>query len=443
MFVGITNTPRDYAWGSRTAIAELLGRHPSGGPEAELWLGAHPGWPSIVTDLTPQFAGRRLDEVIAENPARFLGPGRDRLPFLLKVLAAEKPLSLQVHPNAEQARAGFAEENEAGIDVDAADRNYRDDSAKPELLLALSPEFEALAGFRHLSEARLLFAELAGFAARDDHAVIAAFADRLAAGDPALAGSTGSSWDVAREHAPASAVTTAQHEGTGNPLHDAVAWLLAGGDEVDRLVAAVVATATHAVHSSSFGREWATVALLAEEYPGDPGIVLSLLLNRVSLGQGQALFLAAGNVHAYLEGLGIELMAPSDNVLRGGLTPKHIDVDELLKVVRFEAVPEPVVSSDSPVPGVTVWRTDADDFVLAQVGLGDAAAVHGYRLTGPESTAFTLTGPAIVLVVSGGIRIDGQTDRVALARGDAALITPDEGMITFSGSGIAYVATTP
>ncbi|MDQ1512974.1 MAG: mannose-6-phosphate isomerase, partial [Microbacteriaceae bacterium] len=186
MFVGITNTPRDYAWGSTTAMAELLGRQPSGGPEAELWLGAHPGSPSEVTAATPALGGRHLDELIADDPRRMLGPGRDRLPFLLKVLAADHPLSLQAHPDPEQARAGFARENEAGIPLDAAERNYKDESAKPELILALSPTFEALAGFQHLSTLRLLFAELVLLTQDDDRQQVGAFADRLAGGDPAL-----------------------------------------------------------------------------------------------------------------------------------------------------------------------------------------------------------------------------------------------------------------
>jgi mannose-6-phosphate isomerase len=443
MFVGITNTPRDYAWGSRTAIAELLGLPASGGPEAELWLGAHPGWPSVVTDATPEFAGRRLDEVIAEDPARFLGPGRTTLPFLLKVLAADQPLSLQAHPNTAQAEAGFARENEAGIALDAPERNYRDASAKPELLLALSPTFEALAGFQNVSTARMLVEELRLFSSGDDRHTLHAFADRLAGADPALAGSTGSSHDVAALGAPPSATTVPPHEGAGNPLHDTVEWLLRGGDDVTALVGAITRAAAASTRTSSFGREFGMIARLADLYPGDPGVVLTLLLNRVSLGQGQALFLRAGSIHAYLKGLGIELMSSSDNVLRGGLTPKHVDVDELLDVVVFEASPLPVVQPDSPVEGVSVFRTDADDFVLAQVALGDAAAVHGYSLTGPDTVTFTLTGPAIVLVVAGGVRIDGTADRANLARGDAALITPDEGEISFSGSGIVYVATTP
>jgi len=444
MFLGITNTPRDYAWGSRTAIAELLGWKPSGGPEAELWLGAHPAWPSKVTDGTPEFGGRPLDAVIAENPARFLGPRYDRLPFLLKVLAAEEPLSLQAHPNAEQARSGFARENEAGIAMDAPERNYRDASPKPELILALSATFEALAGFRHLSESRMLFTELAGSAPdADTRRTIAGFADRLSAGDPAAAGSSGSSRHVVARGAGTSPATEPPHEGGGDALRATVDWLPRRGAGVDGLVDAVPRAAAHGVEHSSFGREFATVGRLAEAYPGDPGIVLSLLLNRISLVQGQALFLPAGNVHAYLHGLGIELMSSSDNVLRGGLTPKHVDVDELLDVVVFEARPTTVVRPDEPVPGVDVFRTDGDDFVLARIALGDAGAVHGYRLAGPDSASFTLTGPAIVLVVQGGIRIDGAIDRTNLGRGDAALITPDEGRVTFSGSGIAYVATTP
>jgi mannose-6-phosphate isomerase len=443
MFVGITNTPRDYAWGSRTAIAELLGRQASGGPEAELWLGAHPGSPSVVTDASPEFAGRTLDAVIAENPARLLGPRYTTLPFLLKVLAAEKPLSLQVHPDAEQAKAGFLRENEAGIPLDAANRNYRDASSKPELILALSASFEALAGFQHVSLLRVFVEELILFTSGDDRDALSAFAARLADGDPALAASTGSSHDVAELDPPVSATTTPHHTGGGNPLRDTVEWLLRGGDDVAALTGAVTRAAGNAPDTTSFGRELETVRRLADLHPGDPGIVLSLLLNRISLSQGQAMFLPAGNIHAYLHGLGIELMAASDNVLRGGLTGKHVDVDELLDVTVFEARPVPLIQPDSPVEGVEVFRTDGDDFVLAQVALGEAGAVHGYRLAGPDTATFTLTGPAIALVVTGGIRIDGATGGTHLGRGDAALITPDEGTITFSGSGVAYVATTP
>jgi mannose-6-phosphate isomerase len=444
MFIGISNTPRDYAWGSTTAIAELLGRPASGGPEAELWLGAHGASPSVVTTASPEHAGQRLDALIARDPAPVVGTGRTRLPFLMKVLAAASPLSLQVHPDLEQARAGFRREQEAGLPLDDPARNYADDNHKPELILALSPTFEALAGFRHVSETRLLLAELAVSAAsQDDRTAIGALADRLAAGDPAAAGSTGSSVHVVRDGMPVSGETSAEHRGGGNPLADAVAWLLHGGDEVERTVAAVTTAAARAPELSSFAREFRTVGLLADGYPGDPGVVISLLLNRISLPQGQALALSAGVVHAYLEGVGIEVMAASDNVLRGGLTPKHVDVDELLRVVRFEQTPPPKVQAESPADGVQLFRATADDFVLERITVGEAGAVHGYRLTGPEQVELPLAGPAIALCLTGGLTIAGAKGSFSLARGDAVLISPDEQRLTFSGSADVVLATTP
>ncbi|GAA4753713.1 mannose-6-phosphate isomerase, class I [Amnibacterium soli] len=443
MFVGITNTPRDYAWGSRSGIAELLGRDASGGPEAELWLGAHPGSPSVVTSATPALAGERLDAVLAADPEKLLGSGRSRLPFLMKVLAADGPLSLQVHPDPEQARAGFERENIAGVPLDAPERNYKDDAAKPELILALSPTFEALAGFQHVSMARLLMSELMVGASGEDREVLSRFAEELSAGHPAQTASLGSSADVTKVGMPVAGDTVPAHSAEGNALETVVARLLRGGDDVDRLVAAVVRAAPRVGEGTSFAREFATVGELADRFPGDPGIVISMLMNRISLAQGQALALEAGTLHAYLQGLGIEVMTASDNVLRGGLTPKSVDVDELLSITTFEAEPVPMVAPMAPVEGVTVWQPQGDDFVLAQVALGDAAGVHGYSLSGPGSASFALSGPAVVLVVTGGITISGATDTISLARGDAAYVSPDERTLTFAGSGIAYVTTTP
>jgi mannose-6-phosphate isomerase len=443
MFIGITNTPRDYAWGSRTAIGELLGHAVSGGPEAELWLGAHTAAPSRVTTATPQLSGQALDAVIARDPEALLGAGRSRLPFLLKVLAADAPLSLQVHPDLEQAKAGFAQEERSGTPLGDPKRNYVDDNHKPEVILALSATFEALAGFRHVSESRMLLAELVTSASGEDRQRIAALADRLASGDPSAAGSTGSSTHVVRDGMPVSGDTVAEHGGGGNPLADTVAWLLHGGDDVERTVAAVTGAAARASTGSSFAREWQTVGVLAEAYPGDPGVVLSLLLNRISLQQGQALALPAGIMHAYLSGLGIELMSASDNVLRGGLTPKHVDVDELLRVARFEATPTPIVRPESPADGELLFRGPADDFVLARIDIGDAGAVHGVRLAGPEQVVLPLTGPAIALCLTGGAAIVGAKGSFTLARGDAVFISPDEEHLTFSGSADIVVATTP
>lgn len=443
MFVGITNTPRDYAWGSSTAIAKVLGREPGGGPEAELWFGAHPGSPSHLVDSGRGGGAVTLDRLIRTDPAAALGPGRTQLPFLMKLLAADRPLSLQAHPNPEQARAGFAREQAAGLAIDAPTRNYKDESAKPELIVALSERFEALAGFRHVSETRLLLAELATASAGGDRAEIDTFSRRLAAGDPVAAGSIGSSADVHAVGMPDRQETTPTHNGAGNALRDVVAWLLERGDGVDRLVAAVTNAAAAAPSNSSFGREWLTVTLLANEFPGDPGIVLSLLLNRVSLAQGQALQLPAGNIHAYLSGTGVELMSASDNVLRGGLTKKHVDVLELLAVVDFQQMAAPIVIPDYPAPGITAYRADVDDFVLARIEIGEAGYTHGYQNRGPESTSFRLTGPAIGFCLSGGVRITGARDAAALARGDAVFISPDEGDLTFTGSGCVFVATTP
>jgi mannose-6-phosphate isomerase len=450
MLLPLSNTPRDYEWGSRTAIAELLGREPSGRPEAELWFGAHPQAPSRVA--LPDGTTTTLDRVVAENPAAALGRGRTRLPFLLKLLAADRPLSLQVHPNDEQARAGFAREDERGIAVDAPDRNYRDDSAKPELVLVLSDRFEALTGFRHLSESRVLFGELKGFASGEHADVLAGFSDRLGGGSsdsPALPQTTPGAADVNAKgdpgHLPAAERADRDAAATpGDPLRDTVAWLLTGDrGEVARLITAVAAAAGSAPEHTSFGREWELVRKLADAYPDDPGVVLSLLLNRVSLTQGQAMFLKPGSIHAYLSGLGVELMASSDNVLRGGLTSKHVDPAELLRVVSFEQEPARIVTPDFPVEGIGVYRTDQDDFVLARIDLGAAGYSHGYRLAGPESAAFTLTGPAIALALTGGVSVAGASGTASLGPGDAVFLSPDEQELLFRGSGTVVVATTP
>lgn len=450
MLLPLSNTPRDYDWGSRTAIAELLGREPSGGPEAELWFGAHPGSPSRVA--LPDGTETTLDRVIAADPQAALGRSYPQLPFLLKILAADRPLSLQVHPDTRQAEAGFAREDAAGLAVDAPERNYRDRSAKPEMLLVLSERFEALTGFRHLSETRGLIGELGGFATGEDADALAAFADRLGGGGsdaPALPQTPGGAADVHQDGdpgriAPAERAERDAAATAGNLLRDTVAWLLTGDrGEIARLVDAVVAGAGRAPQHTSFGWEWELVGELAALHPGDPGVVLSLLLNRVSLVQGQAIFLKPGSIHAYLSGLAVELMAPSDNVLRGGLTSKHVDPAELLDVVRFEQEPARIVTPDSPTAGISVHRTDGDDFVLARVDLGDAGSAHGYRLAGPERAAFTLTGPAIALALAGGVTVAGASGSAALGRGDAAYISPDERELLFTGSGTVVVATTP
>jgi len=427
MFVGIANSPRNYAWGSTSAIAALLGHAPSGNPEAELWLGAHPGSPSIITDPEQVGGYATLTEWIAAAPEAALGEalasatdGAPRLPFLMKILAAASPLSLQAHPTMERARSGFTLENEAGIPVDAADRNYRDPFHKPEVIFALSESFEALCGFREPVEIRRILGEFRAL-------------------------------DVASDDPQPGALDALEQRLLGpEALRDTVDWLLRDGrgedsGEVAWLVERVVALAASAVglaHGGAileFPLELDTVRKLAVAYPGDPGIVISLLTNRVSLRRGEVLYLPAGNIHAYLSGLGVELMAASDNVLRGGLTPKHIDVDELLDVLEFTSLPVPYLAPVSHSPGVAEYRPAVDDFALVHITAeagADAAA-------GVPMRQFTLTGPGIAICTAGGFLVAGATSSVTLKRGESVYITPEEGTLTFAGSGDVFLATTP
>ncbi|WP_374007729.1 mannose-6-phosphate isomerase, class I [Leifsonia sp. LS-T14] len=384
MFVRIGNTPRDYAWGSTTAIAGLLGTEPSGGPEAELWLGAHPGSPARV-----------LDPALADGAADLAAWERTHdLPYLLKVLAADGPLSLQAHPSPEQARAGFDRENAAGLAADSPDRNYKDPFHKPELIFALSDPFEALCGFRDPAESRAALERLA--AASNGGAVLSGFA-RTLDGEP------------------------------GAVLRRATEWLLGADTDVDLLVAEVVAAA----RALPDDRDAETVRMLDDAFPGDPGIVLALLLNRATLRPGEVLYLPAGNIHAYLRGLGIELMAASDNVLRGGLTRKRIDVPELVSVLDFSPIRATPLAPEHPAPGVEVFRPDVPDFQLSRVEIGET-----------DSARLPLPGTAIALCTEGTVQLIGAGGSLTLARGEAAVVTADEGELSItSGPGILFVAT--
>jgi mannose-6-phosphate isomerase len=412
MFVAIGNTPRDYAWGSTTAIAEFRGTEASGEPEAELWLGAHRGSPARVLDAT-SVGHADLASWIEAAPEEALGARLAaegaRLPFLLKVLAAAAPLSLQAHPTPEQARAGFAREEADGVPLTAYDRNYKDEFHKPELIVAVSDTFDALSGFRPLAE-------------------VAGVLEVLRAADAA-----------SPEPDPGALDLLESHLSGGHPLRDTVEWLLRdgrGGDtgEASWVIDRVTALAGSGIAlDSPYALSFETVGTLAEAYPGDPGVVISLLLNRVRLVRGEALYLAAGNIHAYLDGLGIELMAASDNVLRGGLTPKHIDVAELLDVLDFTPIAAPYLSPVEMSPGVAVFRPDVPDFELYRVEPADG---------GIGSSRVALDGPAIVLVEGDGVTISGGPGAsVSLGRGESAYVTPDEGELSISGPGIAWIAT--
>ncbi|MET4639059.1 mannose-6-phosphate isomerase, class I [Mycetocola sp. 2940] len=394
MFVPIVNTPRDYAWGSRTEIAGLLGREPSGRPEAELWLGAHPGSPARI--LTPAGGAETLADWIAADPAS-AGLREPRLPFLLKLLAAQAPLSLQAHPSPEQARDGFAREEAAGVPLDAPTRNYKDPFHKPELIFALSDSFDALCGFRPVADA-----------AADVDALLAV---------PGLSG-------VGVE-----ALATFRLSLDGSPDADVLRRVVRSllTDDVSVLVDAVTDAAASAPEIPAVD----TVRLLAEHYPGDPGIVVSLLVHRVTLSRGEVLYLPAGNIHAYLRGFGVELMAASDNVLRGGLSPKHIDVAELLRVLDFTPLPVPYLAAEHAADGVDLYRPGVPDFELAHVVAADDV-----------SPTLEVPGPAIAIATAGALTLAGASGVVELRRGEAVYITPDEGSLAVGGAGELFVATT-
>jgi mannose-6-phosphate isomerase len=341
-----------YAWGDETAIPELIGADPDGRPWAELWIGDHAALPSTVAST-----GQPLD----------VG-----LPFLLKILAAAEPLSIQTHPSINQARAGFRRENAAGIPIDSPRRIYRDPNHKPELICALTP-FDALVGFRHPSD---VIADVGHVEA------LSPLVDRLDGAEPVAA------------------------------LRTAVTWILG------------LETHASAVIIEAVAPDIDLVADLARVHPGDPGALVALLLHRIRLGPGEAVFLGPGNVHAYLSGVGVELMANSDNVVRGGLTSKHVDVDELLAVASFEPFRPILQRATDPV-----HRFDAEGVEFALT-----------RMEPSEPVRVDPIGQEVVLVTSGRveIRAEGGAELV-LSPGEAGYVDGSS-PYQLKGNGVAWRA---
>ena len=393
----LDNPVRPYAWGSRTTIADLLGRPvPAPHPEAELWMGAHPGDPSRVGDET-------LVDVLAKDPAGQLGADvaarwDGRLPFLMKVLAAEEPLSLQAHPSAEQAAEGYAREEKQGIPRDAATRNYPDPTPKPELVCALT-EFHALAGFRdpHRTVELLRAVETPG---------LSPYVELLAA-------------DPNREGLRALFTT----------------WITLPQPAIDALLPELLDECVrHVKDHGQFELECRTALELGESYPGDAGVLAALLLNRLVLGPGEAIFLPAGNLHAYLRGTALEILANSDNVLRGGLTPKHVDVPELLRVLDF-GYGDMTVTTGERIGARHVYRTTAPEFELSRLEWADG-----------DTSPVTLPGgtPRIVVTVDGELTAATTAQKVALPRGQAVWVPaedPDVTLTPATGRTKAFAAT--
>lgn len=365
---------RKYSWGSRTLIPELLGQEASTGPVAELWYGAHPADPSHVAG-----SNRSLADVIAEDPASLGDWSAQGLPFLMKLLAAGEVLSLQAHPSPEQAVEGFARENALGIPLDDPKRNYKDASHKPEIIIALTP-FYAMAGFRPLARTRELFAAL-------DCAELERYVGMLSP-----------ETDAASEADNLRALFTT--------------WITIPAQARHELIDAIVAAAPHATEPW-MRRVMDTVVGINEQYPGDIGVLGALLLNHIELAPGEAVFLAAGQLHAYVSGLGVEVMANSDNVLRGGLTPKYVDVPELVKVLKFEPLEEPRVQS-AVFGHLTEYPTPVDEFTVDRLEL--AAGDTGVLTFGEGNR-----GPGIALCTAGTIRVGEEK----LRPGDAVWLPAD------------------
>jgi len=383
----LTNEIRRYAWGSRTAMAEFLGRpSPSTEPEAELWIGAYPACPSRLDD------GRTLAQLIDDAPADMLGAAAlarfgPRLPFMMKVLAIGAPLSLQAHPDAARAQAGFAAEEAAGVPLSDPTRSYRDGRHKPELLCALTP-VEAFCGFRAIPETLALLGELA--------------VPELEGLREALA---------------------------SRGLRDSVGWVFdLPESEVDAAVSALANAASGVPAGPNVAAlQW--ISRLAEVYPRDRGVILAVLCAFIRLEPGQALVIPPGCLHGYLCGLGIELMAESDNVLRGGLTTKHVDVVDLQRVLILSEAEARVLDGTVDDAGCTRYLTDVGEFALSR-----------YELEG--TVVLDSDHPRLLLTVEGTARLRSAAGTgLDLARGQAAFVAAADGSVEISGPAVLFEAT--
>lgn len=410
----LTNPVRPYAWGSRSHIPKLCGWPVGDEPVAEMWFGAHPADPSRVED------GRGLDEVIEGAPEALLGAHvagsfGPRLPFLMKLLAAAEPLSLQVHPTSERARIRFAEQNAAGIPLTASERSYQDASHKPELIYALT-RFEGMAGFRDTANTAAI---LRMFQLPWLDAVAADLTD------------TPTPFQSLRR------VVTEMLSTCGEELHERLQQLRVAAEEAEaRAHRPQSRMRPPDVEPSSVEREslrvFAQTKALVDRYPDDAGVLVTLLLNHVVLAAGEAMFIAAGVIHAYTSGFGVEIMAASDNVLRAGLTPKHVDISELLEITNFTPIPPPLWAG-TPL-------TDADGIKLAP-------PVEEFELVvasidGEEPVTDDVR-PMIALCLDGELRVSTQESDEKLAPGEAVFVGDSDGRTQLAGTARFALARTP
>ncbi|ORM64250.1 mannose-6-phosphate isomerase [Pantoea rodasii] len=378
----LNNSLQNYAWGSKTALTDLYGiENPQGLPMAELWMGAHPKSPSTV-EINGET--RSLRDVINDDQAATLGKAVAQrfgeLPFLFKVLCADQALSIQVHPSKAAAEVGFARENAAGIPLSAANRNYKDANHKPELVYALTP-FQAMNGFREMHEIVSLLEPVAGA-----HPQIAHFLEKADEASLAKLFST----------------------------------LLSLKDEAKSRAVAVLKSALN----SREGDPWQTIKNIAADYPDDTGLFSPLLLNVITLQPGEAMFLFAETPHAYLKGVALEVMANSDNVLRAGLTPKFIDIPELMANLKFEAKPAATLLTQPQQQGDTLnFPIPVDDF---------AFAIHSLSAA-PQSLA--QQSAAVLFCIEGQAVIEKSGEQLVLKPGESCFIAANASPVSAAGTG--------
>lgn len=385
------NPVRDYAWGDCEFIPRLLGKEPvPGSPVAELWMGSHPSAPSLIR--TPEGDVSLLD-YLRQHPLAGFGSVSDRegLPFLMKVLAAAKPLSIQAHPSRESAKLGFQRENSLGVPLDSPRRNYRDPNHKPELICALTP-FRALCGFRAYDEVISLFRKLGLDSQISSFEQLSRFSDFRA-------------------------------------FQKFIVQLLSYPSEK---AAPLLENYESALREGRLGEEALTNACLSlcSSYPQDMGALAPLYLRYFQLAPGEALYLGAGILHAYLEGAGIEIMANSDNVLRGGLTPKHVDVPELTAILGFDPYPGGIIQPQANGEGSMAYPCPAEEFELLRV------QVNGVDTYGLQSK------PAILLCDIGEALIEADGGGIAVKKGES-LFAADISSLIIKGNCGLWMATVP
>jgi len=393
----LRNTVMEYAWGSYTAIADLMGQaSPSQQPQAELWLGAHPKAPSWVKT---EGGWESLADLIQAYPAEILGEKTvDRfgaqLPFLLKVLAAARPLSVQAHPAQAAAQTGFDREEGLGIPLNAPHRNYKDPHHKPECICALTP-FWGLCGFRNRDACASLLRRLCPLS-------MGALLDRL------------------------------QTSGRDGMAHWFQSVMNLHPDQKARIVEEAVDRAKAHRHEAPV---WEWIVRLHQSYPSDIGVIFPAVLNLVCLRPGEALYLRPGELHAYLEGLGIEIMANSDNVLRGGLTAKHVDVPELIRVLSFDSKTIEILTPKKHESGEAIYATPAGAFQLAVIHLKAGEAYTARRERSVEILLCT-TGRHRVMELNG-------RNPLVLSKGSSLLVPAAAAGYVIEGQGVVYKAGVP